>query len=197
MPNIFSNTPQATDILSQSQVDINTNMLYIQGALGKDHQVVIGDTDTGTQFEGRHLQVSFKNRAGVVANPGDGTSSFLYDNGGNLFWNNASTAAVQMTNQNVGVPVVAATGYSWLPGGLMIQWGTVAASISSTVAVNYAVPFAVTFTPVPMVTPFRTVGGSVTVDVYVTGSSVNGFTINNAALSPTSLGYYWYAIGAK
>ena len=112
MPNQFKDKPDAADLLSNSQSDLKGNFEYVQGALGKDHQVVFGDTDTGTTFGGRHKQVSLNNRGSAVAHPADGTSSFFYDNGGNTFWRNASVGPVQMTNATV--PVAAASGATFL-----------------------------------------------------------------------------------
>ena len=70
MPNTFQDIPKGGDVLSQSQLDIEHNFLYLADTLGTslkagDHQVSIGGTDA-VQFEGRHLQVCFKNRNGAA-----------------------------------------------------------------------------------------------------------------------------------
>lgn len=140
MPNQFKDIPQPGDILATSQSDLEHNFLYIQGALGKDHQVVIGDTDTGTPFEGRHLQVSLKGQAASIAFPSDSVDSQIWSHSGNLFFQNGTAGqSFQFTTANstanfgsivnyqaAGGGFGSCTGgWTFLPGGLIMNYGSV------------------------------------------------------------------------
>ncbi len=99
MADTYQDIPQANDILSKSQGDIEKNFLYLARTLGTtqtfkapgtgagDHQFTVGGTDA-TQFEGRHRQVSLKSLTGgaqpTVTSIGDGTDSTIYSKNGKL-----------------------------------------------------------------------------------------------------------------
>lgn len=193
MPNTFQNKPDATDTLSTSQGDLKQNFGYIQGALGKDHQIVFGDSDTGTTFEGRHTQVSLNSRGNVnLAMPGDGTDSLLWSSGGNVYWKNTTVAAgVQMTNSAVGSPLSASRGYTFLPGGLLLQWGDVVGT-GSPQTVTFTTGGGITFSTCYQV---LIISSNTTSIPVVTAISNTQFTFaynNNGGFT-----YRWMAIGAK
>jgi len=183
----FTDTPLAPDLLSVSQGDIRNNIDYLQATLNKDHQTVFGDTNV-TVFEGRHKQVSMNDRANNnLAIPADGTDNFLWGSGGNLFWRNTTVAnGVQMT-VNID-PLAAASGYTFLPGGLLLQWG-INAGVAAATTINFPVPFVAAFQVIPALSNFdRTFG--------ITALLPTQFTITaNASL----VGYNirWFAIGTK
>jgi hypothetical protein len=146
MANQYLDIPQAGDILATSQGQLEHNFLYLANTLGTslksgDHQIAVNDSDTAT-FEGRHLQVCLKNRNAMpptVSGIGDGTDSLIYSNNGNLFFGSVTGAgAFQLTTYNsntslFGTNTVYATasgqtfngGWTFLPGGLILQYGTI------------------------------------------------------------------------
>jgi len=153
----YLSIPNPGDILgSQSQPQLKANFDYLASTLGKDHQISIGDLST-TSFEGRHIQVSFNNRAtNNVPMPGDGTNALLWSNAGNLYIRqNSSFLGAQFTG-----PVPAnATGFArfgtdtlivanqdggwcFLSGGLIFQYGffTVTATSGTT---DFPIPFTI------------------------------------------------------
>lgn len=188
MPNTLQNIPLATDLLSVSQGDLKQNCDYFVGALGKDHQIVFGDSDTGTVAEGRHLGLSLIDK-GAQAFPGDGTDSFFYSTAGNIFWRNASVGPVQITDKNVVPSAIQNKGFTYLPGGIMLCWGTQAANLALGNPINFPN------------------GGFTTVFIATGCTSANDRPFAVTAISTTQLTYsvtnpagvtiYWWAIGAK
>lgn len=95
-------------------------------------------------------------------------------------------------------PVVGANGYTFLPGGLLMQWGTRAGSSSSSNAVVFPVAFSAAPYYVNAI-PVRAASspGSDFATVIVTGSvTTTGFTIGNIG-SHTIVSWYWTAIGPQ
>lgn len=186
MPNTFQNIPNPSDLLSVSQGDIKGNFGYIQGALGKDHQIVFGDSDTGTSFEGRHLQVSLKNQNGSAPTITDGANSMIYSDNGNIFWTSASAAGpFQLTNLNG--YLAATNGYSFLPGGILLQWGNFAIA-----GVTTNPTFPIAFTTVYTVVAIPSVGDRTGA---VTAIIPSGFTF---VMDNSGVGVIrWFAVGAK
>ena len=86
------------------------------------------------------------------------------------------------------IPIAAANGYSWLPGGLLIQWGSV-----TTAGPVTPVLFSVAFTVLPyFVTAFRQ--QSTDTVLGYGGLALSGFNINaNGASSAATI--LWMAIG--
>lgn len=113
----------------------------------------------------------------------------------NLFWKrDASATEIQLTNIN---PTNAANGCSFLPGGLLIQWGKATLNASGVATVNFISSFSllgVNNNPwsvqVTIVTNFGTVRS-----VGVSSVSHNQFSISSFA--GASHDVYWVAIGPK
>lgn len=217
MANTYRDIPQASDILSQSQKDIRANFDYIANTLGTslksgDHQISLNGVDT-TTFEGRHLQVALNNRSGgppTVAGIGDGTDSLIYSSNGNLFYGSQLGAgAFQLTTFNAGANfgglgttstttptagAVASTnaGWTFLPGGLILQYGRILAP-AATGIVNY-----------PIIFPNNVLG--VFFNFGRNASSTDSFWINTSGTNTTgtfsfrgstssAVIFYWAAIG--
>jgi hypothetical protein len=200
MPNTFKDVPQPGDILSQSQSDLEHNFLYLQGALGKDHQIVIGDTDTGTTFEGRHLAVSLNNKGTSPAFPGDGTDSFFWSNTGDLWGRNATSPPLQLTNLNFSAQAMApstATGYANLTGGVSVQWGTITTAVNQAdTAVTYAALGGKTFNAITwgVWTNIQRAGSNNVDTVYTFSYTAAGFSYHNTSASQKI--FNWIAIGS-
>ena len=94
-------------------------------------------------------------------------------------------------------PNRAANGYTWLPGGMLMQWGLNHANGNA----NTLIPFSIAFTSVPysiQVTQSRTTGGSATA-FYVVDDVGDAPTINDFNVYKEGGGqdFYWIAIGPK
>lgn len=200
MPNTLSNTPQAGNTLSADQGNMLQNNNYYANTLGKDHQVgptTSGRTDTAS-FEGRHIQVSFKNRGGTIAVPGDGTSSVLYDNAGNLVWSNTAGVTGILGANNIGYPRTATNGSSWLPGTgapfqpIAVQWGQASKATDGVVSFNPAfsnTPYSIQLTPLE--------NGNSRLFLYVKTLSSTQFTVaaRDASGNDTTIPFSWFAVG--
>lgn len=144
MTNVFTpNTPQAGNFPANDQPLMNDNFQYLNGFGSRDHQFT---KDTANTNDGTHKQVTLTDEAA----PGfAGASSALFSNTANgqsqLFFQNNTPATVQLTTIKTGVPTLAANGVSFLPGGLLIQWGTGANNITFPIA--FATVYSATATP--------------------------------------------------
>lgn len=187
----FQSKPLASDLISNSQADLKGNFDFMQATLGKDHKLNFGDTDI-TLFEGRHTQVSLNDRGGAVAHPGDGTDSFMYSNGGQLYWRNAAVGPVQMTNSTT--PVAATSGYTFLPGGLLLQWGV---AVTNSILTNFSfpIPFSATAYSVNATPSTTSVNNNQSYTVVGVGSS--GFSIGRTSAYSGNVNFYYMAIGPK
>jgi len=113
-----------------------------------------------------------------------------------LFYESGGGRVAQLT-MNV-APSAATNGYSYLPGGILVQWGQVTSTSSSMISENYNIPF-----PNAVFT--------VMAQIYGSGSPANGngnIQIRKSSLSSTSAfqwamitdsseytGFFWVAIG--
>jgi hypothetical protein len=130
--------PQPTDLLSSSQGSILANFSQLNTQYGADHDGFNTGSGNGS---GMHDQVTFlanqsapsltRNSvlgvSGVYCNAVGGVSCLFFQN---------STQNIQMT----GTTVASGNGYTFLPGGIILKWGT--ASISSpSSAITFPVAF--------------------------------------------------------
>lgn len=144
---------------------------------------------------GTHLQVSMADQA-APAIPG-GLTSVLFSNlqGGQSvpFWKNA------LATYNIAIYTGAispiATGYTRLPGGIIMQWGQIVSTSTAITPLVFPTPFA---SAVFSITFGLTASGSTGHGgtVYVSGAtSTTGFSWQQADLSSSHTGFYWTAIG--
>lgn len=184
------NIPLGTDFLSTSQGDLLGNNQWMPAAMGKDHIINPAGSDSTVALEGRHQQVSFNDRASVLAVPG-GTNGIIWHNANELWWRGGANAGVQLTRGNPGI-LNASTGYSFLPGGLVIQWGNQNIGGSgATITFPFtfvANPYSVVIGPVSSSTDDKTMS---IVDGQV---GVNKFKVQYSGSSHFTK-IYWIAIG--
>ena len=119
-----SSIPAADHNPSIDQQVMQTNALAIENIWAVDHYTF----ETGT--DGKHKQVTFTGATSPVpTNPQTGTAGVLY-----ATLDSGSACQLSFVNKNgiipltTGNPSVAANGYTYLPGGLLFQWGTVNAT---------------------------------------------------------------------
>jgi hypothetical protein len=185
------NTPQANHFPSDDQPLMNQNFQYLLGTgpagantargLLRDHNMTL---NTANAPDGIHLQVRMPNQT----TPGfTNANSVIYVNNANtdsqIFFNNVSQN-VQLTTAKAGVPNIVANGCSFLPGGLLIQWGR--SNNGGTFTPNFTTLFSVTSTP-NVATGFLN-------SIAVINSATNaGFTMQNSGGQVFPV--YWVAIG--
>lgn len=183
------NTPQAANFPANDQPLMNANNGYLQQFGQRDHQFTL--TGAVNNTDGTHKQLTLTNEGA----PGfTGASSVVFANtdgtNSQLFFQNASGTA-QITAQKTGVPAAAASsgvnaGVSYLPGGLLFQWGVGVSNGSKQVSFNVNFNTA-TYNPLVTFCVAGTVGGAVPLFV---SSTTNLFTISQAGI-----GVFWMAIG--
>lgn len=192
----FQDKPLSGDILATSQGDLKQNFDYLQAVLGgvspivKDHQIgfkLVTSHDSSTLGEGRHNSVGLIDN-GVPNFPTDGITDFIYATAGNIFFKTVANVPIQLTNVNVGAPsAIQNKGYTFLPGGIMLCWGTQLATATNPIV----------FPNSGFSTVFVATGCTSANDraFAITSLLYNQFTysVNN----PTGVTIYWYAIGAK
>lgn len=207
MPNTYTDTPIASHTLAADQPAIEANFLYLANTLGTslksgDHQIAVGDLDNAS-FEGRHLQVCLNNRHGAaptVAGIGDGTNSMIYSDNGNLFFGSATGAgAFQLTTYNSGGNFGGnPNGWTMLPGGLIMQYGTSAINASGTPT---TISFPITFPSAVLSITLGFVssqGNSPSANsVFIKSGSVatNQFVVTNSSSGGSLGNIYYMAIG--
>lgn len=124
--------PQAADKLSASQAQILTNFTELDTQFGVDHTPF---DNSGSNGDGFHKKVTHKVQG---SDPGSAASQLVTyaktsSGSSELFMQRDGVAgAIQLTKGTVNIggnsTTPAAAGHSFLPGGLLIQWGSVAAS---------------------------------------------------------------------
>ena len=184
--------PQNGSTLGQSKATIRNNLD------GTFLTVSVNHYNQNSSYPGQHKFIQFPNSSMFAPPvPNLGTEIDLYNGGStlgganNLFLlppgSTSLSQAIQLT-RSANAPIAAANGYSWLPGGLLIQWGSV-----TTAGPVTPVLFSVAFTVLPyFVTAFRQ--QSTDTVLGYSGLALSGFNINaNGASSAATI--LWMAIG--
>ena len=188
------NIPNPNDLLSDSQGDILQNFQALNTVYGTNHYPY--DNATVGQI-GKHKFVSMPVLAAAPATiAGEGALYFKTSGAGSALFmvrdGNAGTE-VQLTSSSVGNVQTAANGWTWLPGRLLLQWGSFNPNVST--VVNFPVPF--TTVPYNVQLTVSASNNSTFRACVSTGSlTVNGFTFEgtiSAAANPV----YYMAIGLR
>lgn len=178
-----ANIPQSTDLLSQSQSDILGNFQAIQTLIDVNH------VDFASGDQGKHKWCSFPVQGG---NPGTlATEVAVFSRVSTLTTNNelciqhqSNGSVIEMTSalQN-------ATGWSYLPSGILIKWGAVVAIGSGSQTFSYptgaTIPvfnhsYIVMLQPTSNISVYVTAEGTTTFTYTPTGSGTfNYLTIGN------------------
>jgi hypothetical protein len=200
IPTFVEGYPQDGSSLGNTRVQIRRNLDGTFEAFSVDHQ---NQNEAGP---GSHAQAQFKNFPGTFpAVPAGlyGTgyetlySAAIAGSGELAFVRGAGTTGIQLTGP--GTPLTLSNGYTFMAGGILIQWGFVAGSSSSTIPVLFATAntnfpnacFVVTAIPIRS----SSSPGSDFATAILTSSVSNlGFTIANIGGHSTD-GWYWIAIG--
>ena len=128
--------PLATDFISSSQNDIKTNFFQINEQFKIDHVALDAAANNGA-----HKQINFKTP--LVADVTCATTAgAVYTKAvagvAELFFSNSSN----LSNRLTGKMSVVADGYAYLPGGLIVQWGSSTSFSPTPVVLAMAFPTA-------------------------------------------------------
>lgn len=173
--------------------NMSTNSTSIQNLIAVDH---IG---FNTVPGGYHNVVHFFNQAadpGTIAGVGQEYTKTVGSDQ-QLFYESGLGIVTQLTGPNA--PVSSANGYTWLPGGVLMQWGKLTGLVSGSTGANvitfatYGIAFPNNCFTVNL-QPLRVATGNADTTYILTGSvSKTGFTVNNTSSSiPTA---YFIALG--
>lgn len=181
-----SNIPAANNDPSQDQPLMQTNYASIANVLAIDH--VAFSNNQG----GYHKKVTFNANIGA---PGIGSGvSVLYS----ASVNGAASLAIQNALGSYAItglnPSIGASGYTCLPGGLILQWGF---SNSPNSSVGTPITFPIAFpTNVFNIQVTVVMTGSITTkqNAIIVSPTVTGFSWAVSSTSNVS-GGYWMAIG--
>ncbi len=185
IPPYVKGYPQDGSSLGSTKAQIRANLDGTFETLGINHF----DQNSANPGKHQYIQMPTTDRPNTT-----GTTEILLYNGveggvNNLYFvapnKTVANAYVQMTTNLI--PARTQKGYSWLPGGLLIQWGSQNVAASTTVDVTFAVDFATVGGFLPVITT-GPVGNSAIGTV-----TTHQFTFQ----SPPTSGVFlqWHAIG--
>lgn len=183
--------PAANDLLSQSQSDIQQNFLEIQTLIDINHITF------GSANQGKHLYLQLPehaapatavNEAGFYANVGaTSTISELF------FRRENNGASIPMTER---VSASATNGWTYLPSGIILQWGTATMNGGvSNLVVNLPRAFPTSIYSVTA-TPNNTPGGSFTdIIMAIQATSTTQITAKRKTNFGSACSFNFLAIG--
>lgn len=180
------NIPQPGDFPSQSQDQILQNYQYLNVFGARDHYM---PANSGTANTGSHKQVTLSN----IAAPGfAGGNSVLFANtdgtNSQLFFQNAA-GTVQLTGLTSAYDVGNTRGTTFLPGNLILNYGTATVGANATVVITFATPF--NAVPAYSITIGSSFAGAVPAipGGQIIASTTTSFTYRNMANNIPQLNY--------
>lgn len=204
-----ANIPQPNNLLSQSQDDILNNFQAIQTLIGVNH-VNFNDAD-----QGKHKWITFPQQGatppgGSGFNPGElGMYNAIYSvsTQNELFINKTNQATVVQIPSTASIlsvnsaPASISAGYSYLPSGIILRWGSVTGATGSntqTLGSNPNAGPALTQILSVQLTPYSSAGGDVDFAVRLVSASVSSFTVfvsNRTTTGAATGGYTFLVMG--
>lgn len=183
------NIPQPTDIPSQSQSQILDNFTVANTVFGINHVPF-----DATLNNGKHNFATLLNQSGNPATAAGEIALYAKAVGGISTWflrKETNGTVIQLSNTD---PIIANPGSTFLPGGMLLQFGTTVVLFGGSQAILFPIafsapPFSVTFGD-------EQVGLTSSTIVYIQTGTVNatGFTITCNGGGST---IHWMAIGQK
>ena len=185
-----NNIPQPNTLQSISQADLLNNFVEIDNIVSEDHE-----TFTAGVNKGKHKKVILRKQAASPAVVAEEIGVFAKNNAAgdiSLFVkNNATEIDITTCKKNI-------KGYTRLPSGILIQWGsgTIVAGTRTTPAIAYEIPFTAIYSI--NVTPW----GLQPVDIRdailaVVNATINNFMVTrDEHLNGTARSFRYIAIGS-
>lgn len=191
IPPFTAGLPQNGQSLGNSKANIRDNIDGTFQTVAKNH------FNNNSGSAGKHQYIQFP----TDVNPGGstGANELLLYNGLDGILNNlyfippgkaVPSAGIQLTRNES--PITASTGFTWLPGGIIMQWGTATKTSGQTVSFSpsfLAVPYSV------QITVFENNVNRHTVFVSATTTSNFTVTSRDSSGADESNTFFWLAIG--
>ncbi len=194
IPTYTPGYPPDGSSLGETKATIRNNLDGTFETLGIDH--INNNGQPGSNPAGYHNVIHMVpqgSNPGAVVGYGQLFSKNInsYTTDEALFWETGGGLIQQLTVNLT--PSATTNGYSFIPGGIILQWGSVAQTSSSTVTVNFPITFPNNCFNVQL-TRFRASSSPGTNSMWViTTPTTSSFDIKND--DGHSWGYYWFAIG--
>lgn len=189
------NIPQSGQTLGQTQANINTNFSIIRTVQKVNHE----DFDNANEGKHKFLQMPEQgagpttavNEAGFYSKPGTNpVETNLFFRAENSGFEYQLTKAVSASTASFGT----STGWTFLPGGLLLQWGV--ANIPSGTGGTVVFPVAYTNPAYSVqLTMDRSSTSSANYGLFLNGTPTNtGFATNSGLAGSHDV--FWMAIGS-
>lgn len=185
--------PQPGDKRNVSQGDILNNFTYLQTSVGNDH---FFSTDTATTNDGLHKQSTYFVSPDPTTSATQVATYSKNDAAGvpQLWFRSISNGTpVQLTATPLAgtVPVRATKGVTYLPGNMLLQWGTDTQNTGG--LTTFQVAFSANAYSVVLTPTIATGTANGFLNVLV--KNANNFQIGNTTGVAQSYTYNWIAIG--
>lgn len=169
------NIPQGPDAFSQSQSEIQTNFAQSNTLFDVDHYTF---DDATTADRGKHRKSTYQEQAVDPVTVANEIAIFSKDLAGATRLYLAQEAAGTIFQLSGRDPSSAASGETYLPGGILLKWGNIAAATNGAVQ-TFPTPF-----------PANCWMVLVTINIASTVSpvGVNGFNVNDFTFRTTAAG---------
>lgn len=198
------NIPQSGQTLGQTQAAVNTNFTIIRTVQQVNHE----DFDNANEGKHKFLQMpeqvsaptTAANEAGfyskVGTNPAETNLFFRAEGSG--FEYQMTSAISASTGRFGSTSATSPNGWTFLPGGLIYQWGVTSASSSSSVLVTLAtsnIDFPTGILNVQLTPTRATSSPGSTFGFWVSTSDYTNTTFRIVNQSGHSYAFFWTAIG--
>ncbi len=194
IPPFNPNYPPDGSTLGQTKTTIRNNLDGTFLTLGVDH--INNNGQPNAQPAGYHNVTHWVPQGAdpaTVAGYGQGYSKTVGADQ-QLFWKSGLGVVQQITSSTA--PLVAATGYTTLPGGLIMQWGSIATPASGGPVAGNLVTFPLTFpTAVFSITLGPSRANTTNEVLTVNSATVTTVGFNVITGSNNYARVYWMAIG--
>lgn len=196
-----ANIPTGSVPLNQDYLNIQGNFSSLNSQFLVDHVPLI--STSGTPPNGYHTALHLVPQSPdptpvfgygelycKTNNDGKDTTQQLYYQ----FRNSTDTTTINVPLTRNFQPLVAATGYTFLPGGLIMQWGTISVSVGAGVGnqVNYPISFAAAAYSIQITNLQTSATATPGVEATTPAPSASGFRVRSGA----NVTVYWLAIGS-
>lgn len=179
-----ANIPQASDQISVSQAQLLANFQEINTYTAVDHEAF------GLVDAGKHKKATFPVHAAPGAVGATEVGLYAANSGGTPeLWINKTASQVPFTKSSQ-----AATGYTYLPSGIIMQWGTALLS-NAGVAVNFPLAFPVTCLNVQLTNHSDASTNQFLMANNLGAASFIGWATTRSGGAVANVPVYWFAIG--
>lgn len=188
------NIPLASDLLSKSQGNIRDNFTSANTTFGINHLAF----DNATANIGKHKFVQMPAGslpAGLIS--GEGTLYTKSSTGSQLYYSPDNTSNEYQITRTIASTFATFSqipGWTFLPGGMLMQWGQVSTPGAGPSIVTFPVAFAAASSVYSIQLTARNDGSHSAFNYYVDGApTTNNFTYRGTTSSSDTL--FWMAIG--